>query len=316
MACCAAAWVLPGRAHAERLLLARVNDDVWRVPCAEEGDAGPANGGRVAQLVLARGAGGAWWAIGAGPTPASGGELRRAVRDRLGGDVADIVVTRAAAELALGSRAFDGARVWALRAVAERMAGQCARCVARMRSALGDATSLDDSAIRLPDRIVDRAPHRDMPAPRAGRLGPWHWRALERAAGQPVLVLRHVRHPVVVAQGLVWADALPDLRDTELARMLAAWTELRAWARGCVVLGEQGAPCGVDAIEAHLRYGETLQRDVAARLRAGEPEAAALERIEPPKGTARPLDIVRHTLNRQRAWREAEERWFAERSTS
>lgn len=276
---------------------------------AHDGDPSPANGGFTSALVAVAD-GPRLWLVGAGPTP----HAAQSVREALGRPVTDLVFTRAHGPLTLGAAAFSHARRWALGATAAAMARDCAHCRAQLAQAIGAeaAASLLPQLVRLPDHRVDPPGHA------TGRLGPFHWRVLPRATGQPVLVLKVSGTRWWLAQGLVWPAAVPDLRGTDAAVIGASWRRLHdAMEPTDRVIGERGDPGGRADLLRHGRYLQALQRAVDEALRAGRSAGeAALELALP---VAREGQAVRqttaaqhaqHALNLQRVWRTREDAWL------
>jgi glyoxylase-like metal-dependent hydrolase (beta-lactamase superfamily II) len=285
-------------------VLESVAPQVWRVAAAE-GESTPDNGGMVTEsvLVLERDR---LWLVGSGPTPARGEALACAIEAQLGRKVTDLVNTRAHPELAMGNTAFAAARLWALDDVARAMGKRCRDCLARLAQRIGGAGArLDDSAIRVPDKRIgaDGAPQ--------GQLGPFQWWALPRAPGDRTLVLRLRERPIVIAQGLVWPGAVPNLRDTDSAVMLDSLRALRSIAKGAVtVLGEQGPTGTPEDINSHMDYLVSLRAAVRARMRNGIDENAGLAAISLPMFGKRLGNGEIDALNRQRVWRELEKAMF------
>lgn len=285
-------------------MLEPVAPQVWRVAAAE-GESTPDNGGMVTEsvLVLDRDR---LWLVGSGPTPARGEALACAIEAGLGREVSDVINTRAHPELAMGNTAFASARVWALDDVARAMGARCRECLARLAQRIGGAGArLDDSAIRVPDRRLgaDGASQ--------GRLGPFRWWALPRAKGDRTLVLRLRERPVVIAQGLVWPAAVPNLRDTESTLMLDSLRALRGIAKGAItVLGEQGPTGTTEDITSHMDYLVSLRAAVRARVRNGTDANAGLAAISLPMFGKRLGKGEIDALNRQRVWREMENASF------
>ena len=286
--------------------LVRVSANVWRVPAAR-GDADESNGGVIAQLVLVRD-GARVWLIGSGPTPAFGATLACAVRRETGHDVTDVVNTRAAPELAMGNIVFVGARVWALPDVIAAMQVRCVQCQERLKARIGAAgASLQPDRIDVPSRPVGAVGAVAASAGTVGgTLGPFAWRALERAPGERVLVLRHRRERIVIAQGLLWAGDVPDLRETHSVTLLASLRALRTDARGARVLGEQGDVSDARAITQHIAYIDALRQAVLPHLIAGEVQGASGTAVALPAFDGLPSYGARHPLNVQRVWRELE----------
>lgn len=285
-------------------VLEPVAPQVWRVAAAE-GESTPDNGGLVTESVLVQGRD-RLWLVGSGPTPARGEALACAVEATLGRKVTDVINTRAHPELAMGNTAFPAARVWALDDVARAMDKRCRDCLARLAQRIGGAGArLDDSAIRVPDSRLgaDGASQ--------GRLGPFLWWALPRATGERTLVLRLLEQPIVIAQGLVWPGAVPNLRDTDSQTLLDSLRALRGIARGAItVLGEQGPTGTTDDIGSHMDYLVSLRAAVSAHVRDGTDANAAMASISLPMFAARVGHGEIDALNRQRVWREMEDASF------
>lgn len=284
-------------------VLERVGTHTWRVAAAR-GEPADANGGLTAQLVVVRD-GARVWLIGSGPTPAFGAALACAIRQRVGQSVTDVVNTRAAPELAMGNDAFAGARLWALPEVIAAMRARCAACLQRLKARLGVAgDSLQPARIRVPFAPVGRT------GAARGTLGPFAWRALPRADDETVLVLRHRRDRLVVAQGLLWADDVPDLRDARSDTMLASLHALHAFATGARVLGDQGDVVPREALARHVAYIDALRHAVLQRLARGDVEGASGSSMELPDYATLPSYAAVHPLNVQRVWRELEAALF------
>jgi hypothetical protein len=273
-----------------------IGTDLWWVHGAA-GDADAANRGRVSNLLLHRD-GDRVWLLGSGPSPAAGRALACQLRHQLRLQVSDVIAPWARPELVLGQRAFAGARRWAHADVAAAMRRQCAGCIARLKVRLGRAApDLGARPVWLPDRLL----HGDH-----GRLGPWHWRRLERGRASAVTVWR-LDDGTAAAPGLLWADGPPDGRDADLAalaRSSAALAEMSV-ARW---LPEQGPLLAADAPAQQAAYWRALTAAADAAVARGE----AYLGDAPP---ALPLDLppgwaahARHALNWQRAWRQAEDR--------
>lgn len=285
-------------------VLEAVATQVWRIAAAG-GESTPDNAGMVTESVLVQERD-RLWLVGSGPTPARGEALACAIEASLGRKVTDVINTRAHPELAMGNTAFATARVWALDDVARAMEQRCRECIARLAQRIGGAGArLDDSAIRVADKRLgaDGASQ--------GRLGPFLWWALPRAKGERTLVLRLREQPIVIAQGLVWPGAVPNLRDTVSETLLDSLRALRGIARGAItVLGEQGPAGSTDDIGSHLDYLVSLRAAVSARVHSGTDANAAMASISLPMFAKRVGNGEIDALNRQRVWREMEDASF------
>jgi hypothetical protein len=273
---------------------------VWWVPAAV-GESTAANRGHVANLLVVRD-GRRLWLVGSGPSPAFGRALACRARQHFGRPVTDIVDPWARAELVLGNAGFSGVRLWAHRQVAAAMGEQCPQCIDRLRQRIGPSSvDLGDQPARLPTQLLDGT---------HGRLGPFDWWALPRAAGRIVTVWRHRASGVSSAHGLLWFDGPPDGRDADLRTLAASTLHLATLAAaGTRWVGEQGPPGPADAPVLQAAYWRAVldaaQRGVAAGAIAAEV----------PELTGWPEALVghpRHPLNWQRAWRQAEDRSLLE----
>lgn len=283
-----------------------VGPGVWRFAAAR-GRTNADNGGRVTQLVLV-GDESRLWLIGSGPSPADGRRLRCTIERELGRAVTDVVNTRAHPELALGNVAFDGARLWALPDVAAAMRKRCASCVDALKTQLGaGAAPLDGGDVRAPTHAIGH--HGD----RIGRLGPFTWAAWPRAPGDRAMVLWLQSRRLVIAQGWVWAGALPDLRETRLGEMQAGLSRLEVLVRDHHLLGEQGDIADRHEVAHHRAYLGALRRQVEAALRRGGDVESVLAHPFAHDYLRIREDAVQHTLNVQRAWLDLEEGWFRRR---
>lgn len=276
-----------------------VSRHVWRVPAAP-GESDPTNAGRVTQLVIVQD-GARVWLVGSGPTPAFGEALACAIQRRLGRAVTDVLNTRAGPELSMGNAAFKGARLWALPDVIEVMQSRCPSCLERLKGNIGAAgESLEPDRILIPSMAIGLA------GEVRGRLGPFSWRALARAPGERTLVLRHPGARLVVAQGLLWAGDVPNLRDTNSATMLASLHELQRFAAGARLLGEQGGLAEPQAVAEHVAYIGALRRAALMHLVRGDVDGASGIGIGLPGFAGLPGYALGHPLNLQRIWRELE----------
>lgn len=294
----------PGRgAGCELLPLRPLAPGLWAVPAvpALGGDSDAGNRGHVVHGLLARD-GARLWALGSGPTPTFGARLRCTAERQLGRAVSDLVVPLAQAELALGARGLAPRRLWAQHQVAASMARQCPVCVDRLRQRLGaSAADLGEGdPVQLPQRLLHGG------AGQKGRLGPFDWWSLPRSSDQVTTLWRHRASGVVFAPGLLWGDGPPDLRDTDvetLARTLAALPRLLPGATRW--LGQAGPLLDRDGVAAQQAYVQAL----AAAARQAVHDGLAMPAAPPLAGADHP----RHALNWQRAWRQAEDAWLAER---
>lgn len=272
---------------------------LWRVPAAP-GDANADNRGRVSNLLVAQD-GDRLWLLGSGPSPAFGRALDCALRARFGRAASDIVSPWPRPELVLGVSGLSPARHWAHASVAEAMRSSCPGCAERLRARLGSAADdLGADPIRLPDQRFDGD---------SGTLGPWRWRLAMRGAAYPVTVWTHAATGIHLASGLLWGDGAPDGRDADLDQLAAATAALaqQAGREGGPWLGEQGPLLDAQAPALQARYWQWLLAAARAGVEAGDDET------QPPAPPAALRDLAaspRHALNWQRAWRQAESRWF------
>jgi hypothetical protein len=273
---------------------------LWWV-CAERGEADERNRGRVSNLLVVRD-GARVWLVGSGPSRAFGRALGCAVERATGLPVSDVISPWPRPELVLGATGLPRARHWAHADVARAMRVQCARCVSRLRQRLGAAASDLARAARLPERRLHGA---------SGRLGPFDWWRVERAAGVPVTLWRVRSTGVLTAPGLVWNGDAPDLRDSDVASMREATAKLAAIAAAAgtsAILGEQGEPAGASEVEAHQRYWQALDAAVRDALEQAR-DATDVPRTLPGVDPARTAGNA-HALNWHRAWRHAEDAAF------
>jgi hypothetical protein len=265
----------------------------------ERGDADASNRGRVSNMLVVRD-GARVWLVGSGPSRAFARSLACVVRRELGHGPTDVISPWPRPELVLGAAALPGARHWAHADVARALRTQCTRCIARLRSRLGAAArdlGADAGIVRAPSRLLHGA---------QGSLGPFDWWRVERTPGVPLTLWRVRAAGVVSAHGLVWAGDAPDLRDSTVASMQAATQRLQAISADARwVLGEQGAPTASHEVEQHRAYWAALDAAVQ-RHQAQALEETLVPRDLPGVDAAR-LQGTAHTLNWQRAWRQAED---------
>lgn len=277
---------------------------VWWIP-GGPGDADATNRGRISNLLAVRD-GARLWLLGSGPSAAFGRALGCQLRQVSGLSVTDVVSPWARPELVLGQAGLNAPRHWAHAEVAEAMRSRCAQCIERLRQRLGPAaTDLEDAPAPLPQQLLQGE---------AGRLGPWHWWRLQRAAAQTLTLWWLPRAGLVTAHGLLWGDGPPDLRDStldEVAAALAQATVLEgrlAAPGGLRWLPEQGPWLEAGAPARQGDYLQALRAAVQAAVARGDNAAEADTGLRGPAAALAVGD--RHGLNWQRVWREAEQRSF------
>lgn len=291
-----AATACPGPA----IQIEAVAPGVWLVPGAS-GDTTAENRGAISNLLAVR-EGRRLWLVGSGPSIAYARALNCQLQRVSGQRVTDVIAPWPRPELVLGQAGLVGARRWAHEDVAGAMRERCPRCIERLRLRLGAAaTDLADAAIALPDHRLqgDR-----------GTLGPLRWQRLQRSGDTSVTLWSLPRARLSTAHGLLWADGAPDLRDADTAYLERAWQHLAAAATdGVQWVPEQGPVLPSDAAATHLRYLQALQAAIDEAQARGAPES------DPAPALPGVSDLVnqslRHQLNWQHVWREAEARWMA-----
>lgn len=287
------------------LRIEAVAPGVWWIPGAP-GDADARNRGAISNLLALRD-GRRLWLLGSGPSPGWGRALGCHLRRASGLAVTDVIAPWSRPELVLGQTGLRAPRHWAHADVIAAMRTRCAHCIERLRLRLGDAAAdLDGVQAAIPNRALQGD---------GGQLGPWRWWRLARSPDTAITVWALPRAGLVAAHGLLWSDGVPDLRDATLAEFSQALTALarleaamsptttpRRW------LPEQGPWLAAGAPAREREYVEALRRAARAAF-----DGAALETDPPP-----PLNVrwpeadsdlgrdLRHGLNWQRAWREAE----------
>lgn len=281
---------------------------VWWIPGAP-GDADARNRGAISNLLAVRD-GRRLWLLGSGPSPGWARALGCHLRRRSGLTVTDVIAPWSRPELVLGQTGLHAPRHWAHADVIAAMRTRCAHCIERLRLRLGNAAAdLAGVQAAIPTRALQGA---------SGRLGPWRWWRLARSPDTAVTVWALPRAGLIAAHGLLWSDGVPDLRDATLAEFSAALQglvelEARLKPAGSAAsalrwLPEQGPWLSPGAAARERDYVEALRDAARAAV-----EGAALETDPPP-----PLPVhwpevdsdlgrdLRHGLNWQRAWREAE----------
>lgn len=277
---------------------------VWWIPGAA-GDADEVNRGRISNLLAVQD-GERLWLLGSGPSAAFGRALGCRLQRLTGQAVTDVISPWARPELVLGQAGLGAPRHWAHVDVAEAMRSRCAQCIERLRQRLGRAADdLEDAAAPLPTQWLQGE---------AGRLGPWQWWRLQRAAQQTVTLWWLPRAGLAAAHGLLWADGPPDLRDSRIDTVAASLARADALAAQVATPGrlrwlpEQGDWLDAGAARRQHDYLQALRAAAQAAVERGDNAAEADPRLP---GPAAALAVgERHGLNWQRAWREAEQRSF------
>lgn len=304
----AAADARPADCPGPALRIEAVAPGVWWVPGAP-GDADARNRGAISNLLAVRD-GRRLWLLGSGPSPGWGRALGCRLRRETGLAVTDVIAPWSRPELVLGQTGLRAARHWAHADVIRAMRTRCAHCIERLRLRLGDAAA-DLAGVRaaLPSRALQGG---------SGWLGPWRWWRLTRSPDTAVTVWALPRAGLIAAHGLLWSDGVPDLRDATLAEFSDALQTLAELETAMSRpppgpstlrwLPEQGPWLPAGAAARERGYIEALRQAARAAV-----DGAALETDPPPPLPLRwpeatsdlALDL-RHGLNWQRAWREAE----------
>lgn len=298
----------PGVCPEPVLRLETLSPGLWWVP-AHAGESDARNRGQVSNLVLAADPADRrrLWLLGSGPSPAFGRALACQVQRQLGRRVTDVVSPWARPELVLGVTGLGKVRHWAHAEVAAAMAEQCPHCVQRLRTRLGVAAGdLGRAPIPRPSQLLQGE---------QGRLGPWQWWRLPRAAGRVVTVWRTdagdgpAAAALWFAPGLLGGSGPPDGRDADLALLAASAGQLAQWlqsdaSRLSRLLGEQGRPMAAEAATEHQAYWTELLAQARAAIERGDSDTAP-----PPAWPGLPAGWSTHpwhALNWQRAWRQVE----------
>jgi hypothetical protein len=279
------------------ITLQQVSAGVWVVPGAE-GDSSADNRGAVSNLLAVRD-GRRLWLVGSGPSPTYARALDCHLRRVSGQRVTDVIAPWPRPELVLGQAGLVGARRWAHDDVARAMQARCPRCIERLRQRLGPAAAdLDMTPNALPTHRL-HGEH--------GTLGPLRWWRLPRSADTVVTVWSLPRARLHTAHGLLWADGVPDLRETGSGEVDAAWQQLAVLGGTGRWLPEQGPLLDSLAPSRHRAYLQALRTAIERAQDRGTPESDPAEALD---GTADDRHRAhRHALNWQHAWREAEARW-------
>ncbi len=284
---------------------------VWWLP-ARPGEADAHNRGQVSNLLAVRD-GRRLWLLGSGPSPAFGRALACQLRQRSGLAVTDVISPWARPELVLGVAGLGPVRHWAHAQVAEAMAGQCARCIERLRQRLQAAAADLEPAAALPALPTHRLQGT------SGRLGPLRWWLLPRDADHGLtlwrLALPGRAAALWFAPGLLNGSGPPDGRDADLALLQQGAERLQQLAAESAAgaaplyLGEQGPPLADAAPQRHAGYWAELRRQALAALDRGDAEGGAA-----PSWPGLDPAWARHAwhgFNWQRMWRQAEPQWLA-----
>ncbi|MBQ0943735.1 hypothetical protein KAK07_10335 [Ideonella sp. 4Y16] len=259
--------------------LRAIGPGAWWLPAAS-GDSDAINRGATANLWALR-QGRSLWLVGGAGTPVLARQVACLLREAGAGRVTDVILPWPHAELTLGARAFEGARLWVHADTAEAMRQRCPRCVERMAQRLGAAAAdLGDDPIPRPTHVLHGA---------QGRVGPFDWWRLQRSDDTAVLALRWHGRALWSAHGLAWGDGPPDLRDGEALQLARSIDQLLArMSASARVLPEQGpwmTPVQlrrqrdelhqlVDAVDAALRRGDLVTDAPPAALSGRHPRQA------------------------------------------
>lgn len=301
-----ALWAGAAVAACPRPRLVAVAPQVFAAVAPPALRAAPQNCGRIANSGVIVGPAGVV-VIDPGPNRNQGRALAREI-GRLGaGPVRAVVLTHAHAENVLAAVAFarPGVAVLASAAAAALMAERCPRCLAGLREAAG-AAAMAGTRIVLPSRAIAAPTDLEL-AGRRLRLIPF---AAAHTPGD--LAVLDLASGVLFAGGLVDAGQLPETREASFAGWLAALERLAAEHPRRVVPGH-GAPAGPALVGEMAAYLAELRAGALREVEAGSDLPGGLARLAMPDYAGRLGYAERHPLNIQRAWREAEEAFFAGR---
>jgi hypothetical protein len=266
---------------------------LWLVP-ARPGPTDAGNRGWVVNLLLAQ-EGERLWLIGAGPSSRAARSLDCRVQRQFGRPISDVVVPRARAELAVGLSGLGHARHWAHADVIAAMRRQCPGCVERLGAQLGASRrDLGPRPIRIPNRPL---------VGEAGKLGPFEWRRVGLGAGSVSTLWTHGPSRTLAAWGVLWFGTVPDGRDADVLELSRVVDALGRDSAVALWVGEEGRSDDLAALTAQQRYWSALLAAVDAGLQAGATPGRSGPAVIPAWTAS-----LRHDLNWQRAWRQAEDR--------
>ena len=294
-----AASAAPAPCPGPALPIRALADGVWLIS-GSTGDSNAINQGRISNLLAVR-EGRRLWLLGSGPDARFARALDCQLARHAGRRVSDVIAPWPRPELVLGQGGLPATRRWAHEEVAAAMRERCPQCVERLAQRRDLPAGTPAEPVVLPERLLRGT---------RGRLGPWRWHRLMRSDTTAVTVWQLPRQRIAAAHGLLWSDGAPDLRDARIAVMktsLQALSALQQQPDGPLHwLPEQGEMLGAQAPAGHRAYLETLERQADRAMEDGTQESDP-----PPAPEAAAMAAgLRHGLNWQHAWREAEARWF------
>jgi len=239
----------------------RVADGVYAF-LGSSGEAGPANGGEVGNGGFIVGETGTVM-INTGSSYRHGQRMIAAA-ERIGGrPVVLAVITQPLQEFVMGSAAFEehGIPLMAQAASAALIGQRCERCLHNLTQLLG-SVAMQGTRVVVPERRLSGSTSTS-PGGRSLRLLDFGW-----AQTPGDLAVLDERSHVLFAGGLVSIGRLPDVRDADAPRWIAALGELRTLPFERLVPGYGPVGTKASAVEV-AGYLEALDRSVRMLLRGG-----------------------------------------------
>jgi glyoxylase-like metal-dependent hydrolase (beta-lactamase superfamily II) len=239
------------------------------------------------------------WVVDPGPHRCAGQALRRELLTRWPGRAHRLINSHAHPANVLGNSAWPaGTPIYALAAVRGQMQARCPTCQAHARAQLGPQWLAGTHIVR-PNRVLQPGQWLQL----GGRR--WQVQAHWQAHTEADLSLWQPESRTWFPAGLVAWDDVPDLSRGQLQAWLAALPPptvqppLRVLGATSPAAGRahwQATWAYLDALATHVRQADATGADLQQVLNAPAPPQAQTAALR-----------MRHQLNLQRAWQQAED---------
>jgi len=207
-------------------------------------------------------------AIDTGTSYLHGRALLAAIRGVTDQPVRLVLITHARQEFLFGAAAFreQGIPIAMQQEAAQLMASRCATCLQTLRTTLGDE-AMRGTTLLVPDRTFDDPLQVDAAALIGRPIQVLHY---GRSSGPGDIAVYDPRTRTLFAGGLLDAQRIPDIIDSDLPRWRDALRSLQALPVEVIVPGH-GPAGGKRTITQVERYLDQLATRVRALLDGGAP---------------------------------------------
>lgn len=203
--------------------------------------------------------------IDAGTSYAHGQALLAAIHQVTDKPVRMVLLTHARPEFLFGGEAFRerGIAVRAHRRTAQLMVARCETCLTRLQQVVGEAP-MRGTRLYRPDQVFDATHEIDVIGERRVQV-----LYFGHSSGPGDVAVLDQRSGVLFAGGLLDAQRVPDIQDSDLEGWKRALSRLHGLPLRVVVPGHGAAGAAADVIEPVASYLQQLQARARALVDAG-----------------------------------------------